>query len=134
MVDAVENVPLDGASVEGLEGQAIGKAVHVFRDGAGRPQWVTVKSGMLGTGESFIPLREAVFEDGVIKVPYRKSQVDDAPNVVGEQLQASDEESLYNYYGLSRHLHDVNPHAVYARDVEPGSDLQAPGTAATDDR
>lgn len=134
MIDATENVSLEGASVEGLEGQAIGRAVHVFRDDSGRPQWVTVKSGLLGTGESFVPLREAVFEDGVIRVPYRKSQVDDAPNVVGDELKVSDEESLYNYYGLSRHLQGVDHQAVYARDVDGGADLNAPATAATDDR
>lgn len=122
MIDAGETFPLEGASIEGLEGQAIGTAVHVFRDDTGRPQWVTVRSGLLGTGESFIPLREAVFEAGVIKVPYRKSQVDDAPNVVGEHLQVSDEESLYNYYGLSRHLEVANPGAVYARDVDAGAE------------
>lgn len=134
MIGAGENATLEGATVEGLEGQVIGEAVHVFRDSTGRPQWVTVKSGLLGRGESFIPLREAVFEDGSIKVPYRKSQVDDAPNVVGDQLQASDEESLYNYYGLSRHLESVTPGAVYARDVDADVEPRAPGTAATDSR
>lgn len=134
MIDEAENVPLEGASVEGLEGQAIGTAVHVFHDDSGRPQWVTVKAGLLGTGESFVPLREAVFEAGVIKVPYRKSQVDDAPNVVGEHLQAADQESLYNYYGLSQHLQGVDHHAVYARDVDAGASLEAPATAAADDR
>lgn len=134
MIDAGENAPLEGATIEGLEGQIIGEAVHVFRDNSGRPQWVTVQNGLLGRSESFIPLRDAVFEDGIIKVPYRKSQVDDAPNVVGDQLQASDEESIYNYYGLSRHLEGVSPGAVYAQDVDAQADLQAPGTAATDGR
>ena len=133
MIGAGENATLEGATVEGLEGQVIGEAVHVFRDSTGRPQWVTVKSGLLGRGESFIPLREAVFEDGSIKVPYRKSQVDDAPNVVGDHLRTSDEESLYNYYGLSRHVEGINLGAVYARDVNAGSEPETPATAATDE-
>ena len=46
------------------EGRKIGDASHVFLDDAtGRPEWVSVKTGLFGTRESFAPIREASMVD-----------------------------------------------------------------------
>ncbi|WP_369194426.1 DUF2382 domain-containing protein [Streptomyces djakartensis] len=85
-------------------GKKIGEAKHVFVDDAtGRPEWVSVKTGMFGTSETFVPIRDASVVDDHTEVPYSKSQVKDAPRVdvdSGGHLSEDEEHRLYDYYGL----------------------------------
>ncbi|CAL9467573.1 DUF2382 domain-containing protein [Streptomyces sp. enrichment culture] len=85
-------------------GKKIGEAKHVFLDDAtGRPEWASVKTGLFGTSESFVPIRDASLVDDHIEVPYSKSKVKDAPHVdvdAGGHLSESEEHRLYEYYGM----------------------------------
>ncbi|MFI9542929.1 PRC-barrel domain-containing protein [Streptomyces sp. NPDC052016] len=47
------------------DGNKIGDAKHVFLDDAtGQPEWVSVKTGLFGTSESFVPIHDAsIVED-----------------------------------------------------------------------
>ncbi|MFH8240557.1 DUF2382 domain-containing protein [Streptomyces sp. NPDC018321] len=87
------------------DGNKIGDAKHVFFDDmTGRPEWVSVKTGMFGSSESFIPIRDAAVVQDHLEVPYRKEQVKDAPNVdvdAGGHLSESEEHRLYDYYGIN---------------------------------
>ncbi|WP_320774553.1 PRC and DUF2382 domain-containing protein [Streptomyces sp. CRN 30] len=87
------------------EGHKIGDAKHVFFDDmTGRPEWVSVKTGMFGSNESFIPIHDATLVEDHLEVPYRKDQVKGAPNVdidAGGHLSASEEHRLYEYYGVN---------------------------------
>ncbi|MGR6535066.1 PRC and DUF2382 domain-containing protein [Streptomyces rochei] len=87
------------------DGNKIGDAKHVFFDDmTGRPEWVSVKTGMFGSNESFIPIRDAAVVQDHLEVPYRKEQVKDAPNVdvdAGGHLSESEEHRLYDYYGIN---------------------------------
>ncbi|MET9992447.1 PRC and DUF2382 domain-containing protein [Streptomyces mutabilis] len=87
------------------DGNKIGDAKHVFFDDmTGRPEWVSVKTGMFGSNESFIPIRDAAVVQDHLEVPYRKDQVKDAPNVdvdAGGHLSESEEHRLYDYYGIN---------------------------------
>ncbi|CAL9357270.1 PRC and DUF2382 domain-containing protein [Streptomyces sp. enrichment culture] len=86
------------------DGNKIGDAKHVFLDDmSGRPEWVTVKTGMFGSNESFIPIRDASVVQDHLEVPYRKDKVKGAPNVdvdAGGHLSADEEHRLYDYYGI----------------------------------
>ncbi|GHH91665.1 DUF2382 domain-containing protein [Streptomyces capillispiralis] len=86
------------------DGNKIGDAKHVFLDDAsGRPEWVTVKTGMFGSNESFIPIRDASLVQDHLEVPYRKDKVKGAPNVdidAGGHLSVDEEHRLYDYYGI----------------------------------
>lgn len=90
--------------VLGSGGQKIGQAKHVFYDDAtGRPEWVTVKTGMLGGSETFIPVRDAVASEGHLKVPYSKDKIKSAPAVDVDakgHLSAQEERRLYSFYGI----------------------------------
>ena len=45
-------------SVYDVDGNKIGDTRHVFLDDAtGEPEWVSVKTGLFGTSESFVPTR-----------------------------------------------------------------------------
>ncbi|MGC9498456.1 DUF2382 domain-containing protein [Streptomyces sp. WG7] len=87
------------------DGNKIGDAKHVFFDDmTGRPEWVSVKTGMFGSNESFVPIRDASLVQDHIEVPYRKDQVKDAPNVdvdAGGHLSETEEHRLYDYYGIN---------------------------------
>ncbi|GAA1535352.1 PRC and DUF2382 domain-containing protein [Streptomyces albidochromogenes] len=86
------------------QGNKIGEAKHVFFDDVtGEPEWVSVKTGLFGTSESFVPIREASVVEDHLEVPYAKGKVKDAPNVdvdAGGHLSEQEEHRLYEYYGV----------------------------------
>ncbi|GAA3387187.1 PRC and DUF2382 domain-containing protein [Streptomyces roseoviridis] len=108
------------------EGKKIGDAKHVFVDDAsGRPEWVTVKTGMFGTSESFVPIKDASLVDGHLEVPYPKDRIKGAPHVDvdgGGHLDASEEQRLYEYYGIAWD-------EAWQQANEPGEGGWAHGTA-----
>ncbi|MFF8386441.1 DUF2382 domain-containing protein [Streptomyces kanasensis] len=87
------------------DGSKIGEARHVFLDDAtGRPEWVSVKTGMFGTSESFVPVKDATVVGDHLEVPYDKSKVKNAPNVdvdAGGHLSEDEEHRLYEHYGIA---------------------------------
>jgi uncharacterized protein (TIGR02271 family) len=87
------------------EGQKIGDASHVFLDDVtGKPEWVSVKTGLFGTRESFAPIREASMVEDHLTVPFAKDKVKDAPNVdvdAGGHLSVDEEHRLYEHYGMA---------------------------------
>ncbi|GAA3274347.1 PRC and DUF2382 domain-containing protein [Streptomyces labedae] len=87
------------------DGNKIGDAKHVFLDDAsGRPEWVTVKTGMFGSSESFVPIRDASLVQDHLEVPYDKDKVKGAPSVdidAGGHLSVDEEHRLYEYYGIN---------------------------------
>ncbi len=92
-----------GSNVETLDGDKIGSAGSIYTDDqTGQPEWVTVRTGMFGTKESFVPLAEAEFAGGTLRVPYSKDQIKNAPQVDPDgHLSPEQESDLYRYYGLS---------------------------------
>jgi uncharacterized protein (TIGR02271 family) len=84
------------------DGDKIGSLGQVYADDDnGQPTWVTARTGLFGTSESFIPLEGARLEGSDIVVPYRKDQVKDAPRVDAEgHLDPSEEDRLYEHYQL----------------------------------
>lgn len=87
------------------EGNKIGDAKHVFLDDAtGEPEWVTVKTGMFGSSESFVPIKDADMVGDHLEIRYPKDKVKDAPNVdvdSGGHLSEDEEHRLYEHYGIA---------------------------------
>ncbi|MBQ0826071.1 DUF2382 domain-containing protein [Streptomyces tagetis] len=113
------------------DGNKIGDAKHVFFDDmTGRPEWVTVRTGLLGSNESFVPVHDASLVQDHLEVPYRKDQVKGAPSVdvdAGGHLSESEEHRLYDYYG-------INWDSVLSEAERPApDDTTAAGTAAGTD-
>jgi uncharacterized protein (TIGR02271 family) len=94
---------LTGADVYDTDGDKIGSVGQVYLDAdSGEPEWVTVKTGLFGTKETFVPLRDASVTDDRITVGYGKNQVKDAPRIDADgPLSAAEEDQLYTFYGLS---------------------------------
>ncbi|MFH8701346.1 DUF2382 domain-containing protein [Streptomyces chartreusis] len=86
------------------DGNKIGDAKHVFLDDTtGQPEWVSVKTGLFGTSESFVPVHDAAIVEDHLEIPYPKGKVKDAPNVdvdAGGHLSEDEEHRLYDYYGI----------------------------------
>jgi uncharacterized protein (TIGR02271 family) len=92
-----------GRTVYGSDGDKIGEVGQVYLDDeTGRPEWATVRTGLFGTKESFVPLAQSSQTDDGLTVPYDKSTVKDAPRVDADQghLSQSEEAELYRHYGL----------------------------------
>jgi uncharacterized protein (TIGR02271 family) len=94
---------LTGADVYDTGGDKIGSVGQVYLDAQnGDPEWVTVKTGLFGTKETFVPLRDANVTDDRITVAYAKGQVKDAPSIDADgPMSQAEEHELYTFYGLS---------------------------------
>ena len=92
---------LIGATVIGSDGDKIGTVGQVYVDpDTGRANWITVRTGLFGMRESFVPLDAAEQTGDEIRVPYSKEFVKDAPNIDHEGALEEDEtDNLYSYYG-----------------------------------
>ncbi|HYP44222.1 MAG TPA: PRC-barrel domain-containing protein, partial [Propionibacteriaceae bacterium] len=84
-------------------GEKIGSIGQIYVDDTtGDPTWVTAKTGLFGTSESFVPLQGANISGSNVQVNYDKATVKDAPRVDADgALSPEEEETLYSYYGLS---------------------------------
>jgi uncharacterized protein (TIGR02271 family) len=91
------------AKVLDSEGNKIGSVGQLYLDDRTEdPNWVTVKTGLFGTSETFVPLTEATTDGDDIRVPYTKDQIKDAPRIDPDgHLNPTDEERLYSHYSLN---------------------------------
>lgn len=71
---------LDGLTVYDTEGEKIGNVGRVYvDDNTGRPDWITVKTGLFGMKESFVPLAGARRVGSDLHISHGKDQVKEAP-------------------------------------------------------
>ena len=117
-------------SVYDTQGNKIGDAKHIFLDDvSGRPEWASVKTGMFGARESFVPIRDANLVEDRLEVPFDKAMVKEAPTVdvdSGGHLSADEEHRLYEYYGVDW---DTSWQQANQREAGWTGDAGAAGTA-----
>jgi uncharacterized protein (TIGR02271 family) len=104
MVTTQEADRIVGATAYDMNGQKIGDVAQVYLDEAtGQPEWMTVKTGLFGRRESFVPLAKAhVRDDDRVEIEADKDTVTQAPSVDPDQELSQDEEArLYQHYGMS---------------------------------
>ncbi|RFA13172.1 photosystem reaction center subunit H [Subtercola boreus] len=101
MIDTNNTGDLAGATVYGTDGDKIGSVGQVYVDtDTQSPLWVTIKTGLFGTGESFAPLESATFDGNDLRLPFDKAFVKDAPRIADDgSLSQDEEDALYAYYG-----------------------------------
>ncbi len=64
-----------GSTAVGPDGKH-GTVGEVFLDDeTGRPEWATVRTGLFGTKEAFVPLADASVQGNELHVPYDKAKV-----------------------------------------------------------
>ncbi|MFD1364462.1 DUF2382 domain-containing protein [Actinoplanes sichuanensis] len=103
MIAQEEIRSLYGLDVIDGDGDKIGSIGAVWTDGAGRPMWASVGTGLFGMNESLFPLHDAQLRDDQVVVPFDKATVKEAPNVdadADEPLDQDEVNRLYEYYGI----------------------------------
>ncbi|GAA2415413.1 hypothetical protein GCM10010404_87060 [Nonomuraea africana] len=93
-----------GQTVYDRNGDRVGEVKNVYLDDhTDQPEWLTVKTGLFGMHESFVPLRAARVDGDRVEVAYDKAMIKDAPRAdveSGGHLSQDEERELYRYYGL----------------------------------
>ncbi|WP_164201625.1 PRC-barrel domain-containing protein [Pseudarthrobacter sulfonivorans] len=100
MRENIEDLLTRGGQVVGSDGEKIGSIGQLYADDdTGEPTWVTVKTGLFGTSQSFIPVEGARIDGDDLVVPYTKDHVKDAPRVEADgHLEPEEEDRLYAHY------------------------------------
>jgi uncharacterized protein (TIGR02271 family) len=113
-----------GQDVFDEAGEKIGSAAEIYLDDeSGQPEWVTVKTGLFGTKESFVPIRDADLTNDGLRIPVTKAQVKDAPKIDTDgHLSPTEEAELYRYYGMTEGTTGM------ATNQMAGTDTQMAGT------
>ncbi|GAA0941870.1 PRC and DUF2382 domain-containing protein [Kribbella koreensis] len=91
-----------GQDVYDVEGHKVGTASHLYAsDVSGAPEWVTVKTGLFGGKESFVPLTGAHTEQDGLHVGAHKDVIKDAPRIDDNgHLTEAEAAELYRHYNL----------------------------------
>jgi uncharacterized protein (TIGR02271 family) len=91
-----------GQNLHGSDGEKLGKIEEIYLDTETRePEWALVTTGLFGTKQSFVPLRDASGGSDGVTVAFDKATVKDAPTVDPDgQLSQEEEAALYRHYGL----------------------------------
>jgi sporulation protein YlmC with PRC-barrel domain len=119
MADKAEMMDWRGCQVVDQDGDKVGKLDEIYLDSqTGEPEWAVVNTGLFGRKSSFVPLKDALREEDMIRVPYQAEQIKEAPSVDPDgQISPEEEQQVYAHYGLD-----------YSRS-ESGSGLPEGGTA-----
>ncbi len=100
--DQARTLASSGGNVVSTDGGKIGGIGQIYLDDStGAPTWVTAKTGLFGTKESFVPLEGARVQGDDVAVGFDKDKVKDAPRIDPDgNLSPEEEDQLYAYYGL----------------------------------
>ena len=104
-------------------GDKIGEIVDIYVDRqTGEPQWLAVKTGLIGNRVNFVPLDRAWGEGGHVRVPFEKSLVKDAPNGDPDgDLSPEEERRLYDHYAVDFGDFDYEREYTPAQPVDDGA-------------
>jgi uncharacterized protein (TIGR02271 family) len=117
-----------GTTAYDADGDKLGKVGQLFLDDeTGRPEFVTVNTGLFGTNETFIPVSDASFDGDRLTLPFDKAKIKNAPNVDadGGHLDQSEEQRLYEYYSMS---YDKGTYSEHTTGTDTYSDRTTTGT------
>jgi uncharacterized protein (TIGR02271 family) len=122
-----------GQKVVGIDGEKLGTIDEIYLDeDTGKPEWLAVSTGLFGSKVSFVPMAEAVREDGQIRVPFDKDLVKDAPTAEADGALSQEEESrLYAHYGYdySERRSDSGLPSGQGGVTGPGAEVRDTGSA-----
>ena len=125
--------------IQGLTGKVysqgsdkIGSIGQIYVDDAtGAPSWVTVKTGLFGSAETFVPLDGARVDGDDLYVDFAEDTIKDAPQIEPDgSITPAEEEKLYQYYGLTDS--DTSNRATNDRGTSERNDTGIGGGDRTD--
>ena len=103
MLGTQDYTTLIGRTVYSTDGQKIGELRQVYLDDQSEQlQFITVKTGLFGNSESFVPAADASTTEDGVTVPFDKDKVKHAPKIDGDgHITPEQEQEIYAYYGLA---------------------------------
>jgi uncharacterized protein (TIGR02271 family) len=127
MVSEQEISAAIGGTAYGSDGGKLGMIEAFFADDrTGAPTWASISTGLFGTRHSIVPVADATFTEGALRIPVTADAVKSAPPMAGEHLDPADEEALRQHYGLAASPSvgappaDDRPPATGPRHAAPG--------------
>lgn len=113
-------------NVIGSDGEKIGSIGQLYADDdTGEPTWITVKTGLFGTSQSFVPVEGAHIQGDDLVVPHSRDRIKDAPRVdVDGHLTPEEEDQLYTYYERG-----ARTYSEAREEVNPQEDIDLQGDA-----
>jgi uncharacterized protein (TIGR02271 family) len=92
-----------GQELRGSDGEKIGTIEEIYLDTETQlPEWAVVTTGLFGTKQTFVPVRDANASGDGVTVPFDKATVKDAPSIDPDgRLSEREEQRLYEHYGRS---------------------------------
>lgn len=93
----------EGQTLHDADGDKIGEITSIYLDAdTGAPDWMAVKTGLMGSSVNLVPVSGATPSEDGISVPYRKSFVKDAPSFkADEEISAEQSRELYEHYSMA---------------------------------
>ncbi|MDD7967839.1 PRC and DUF2382 domain-containing protein [Actinomycetospora lemnae] len=91
-----------GRTLYDAHGSKIGRIVEIYLDQeGGQAEWALVHTGLLGTKQTFVPLRGAQAEGDDLRAQVRKEQAQEAPHIDADsELSEGDEQRLFQHYEI----------------------------------
>lgn len=91
---------LIGAEVLDAQDEKVGKVGQIYvEEGGKRPTWASIRTGLFGKSETFVPLDRADWAADALHVPFDKAKIKDAPRIDPDgELSPDDQQKLYDYY------------------------------------
>ncbi|MGH3098349.1 MAG: DUF2382 domain-containing protein [Streptosporangiales bacterium] len=91
-----------GQTVYDGDNKKIGTASDLYTSDQSRtPEWVTVRTGMFGNKDSFVPLAGATTDESGLHVSPRKDTIKGAPRVPDDgEINDQEVRDLYRHYGM----------------------------------
>jgi uncharacterized protein (TIGR02271 family) len=134
--DQLSRIAESNGNVVTTDGEKIGSIGQIYLDdNTNEPQWVTVKTGLFGTSESFVPLDGATVSGGDVAVKYDKATIKDAPRVDADgSISSEEEDALYSYYRLGGRDAGYDTDRDSALTGNRDADDRVAGTTDLDDR
>jgi hypothetical protein len=99
-------------------GDEVGEIADVYYDDAtGRPEWMTVTTGLFGTKQTFVPIHgSGRLGNGDVKLLFDKNTIKDAPRVdPDEHLSPDQERGLWAHYGYDHAGRTTSQHYGYGK-------------------
>jgi hypothetical protein len=92
----------DGETLLTNAGEKIGQIDGIYLDGdTDEPAWLAVKTGMLGSAVSLVPVQGATPANDGVAVPYDKELIKGAPTFKpDDEISGEDSRALYAHYSI----------------------------------
>ncbi|AGF71557.1 PRC-barrel domain-containing protein [Corynebacterium halotolerans] len=89
------------ATVQDSDREALGNVTQVYTDDTGHPSYVEISYGVIGLGNSLVPLDGSHLNGEDLVLAFPKDLIKDAPHhEPGKELTREREEEILRHYGL----------------------------------